>query len=110
MPRVCTVCSHKDRPAIDRRLVDGATNAGIAREYGLNEEPVRQHRRKHLSKAVEKAAERREEPRGENLLNRLEALIQRASSTVDAALSDRKHAAAVSGLRTMATCFVLSAS
>jgi hypothetical protein len=101
MPRVCTVCSHKDRPAIDRRLIDGATNAGIAREYGLNEEPVRQHRLKHLSKAVEKAAERREEARGESLLNHLEALIQRASSIVDAALSDRKHTAAVSGLRTI---------
>jgi len=35
------------------------------------------------------------------LLNRLEALIQRASGIVDAALGDRKHAAAVSGLRTI---------
>jgi hypothetical protein len=48
MPRVCTVCTHAERDAIDRALVEGPPKQQIAAAHGLSETPVRWHAKKHL--------------------------------------------------------------
>jgi hypothetical protein len=99
MPRVCTVCSHKERPAIDRRLTDGGTYRAIAQEFGLSLDAVRRHRLDHLTKALLKAAEARPIARAETLLDRLEALINDCRRIGESALDAGKHGPAVQALK-----------
>jgi len=102
MPMVCKCCSHPERKAIDRAIIDCVPNTRIASRYGLSEASVRQHKANHLAKSLIKAAEARPIARAETLLERFEALIVRAGSVAESALQANKHAAAVSGLRTIA--------
>jgi hypothetical protein len=99
MPRVCTVCSHKERQAIDRRLIDGGTYRAIAQEFGLSLDAVRRHRLDHLTKALVKAAEARPIARAETLLDRLEALINDCRRIGESALEAGKHGPAVQALK-----------
>lgn len=56
MPRLCTVCGHPQRPAIDRALATGeASNRRIAAQYGVSEQAVRRHRDDHIADALAKA-------------------------------------------------------
>jgi hypothetical protein len=98
---VCTVYAHDNRAAIDQRMVEGKPLRRIAADSGLSETSLRRHRDDHLKKSLAKAAEQRREreiaaaerrpiARAETLLDRFEALIQRASSTVDSALAAKK--------------------
>jgi hypothetical protein len=49
MPRVCTVCAHLQRAAIDERLALQVVNvAQVARDYGLDRKAVARHRDQHL--------------------------------------------------------------
>jgi len=56
MPRVCTVCAHRDRPAIDAALVAGTPNRRIATQHGLSEAAVRRHAAEHLPASLVTAA------------------------------------------------------
>src|SRR6202521_4695560 len=49
MPQPCTVCTHPDRPEIDRRLSSQACNvAALARELGLDAKAMTRHRARHI--------------------------------------------------------------
>jgi hypothetical protein len=52
MPRLCTVCSHRERDAIDRALIDGEPNQRIATAHGLTESAIRRHRDRHLARLL----------------------------------------------------------
>jgi hypothetical protein len=62
MPRVCTICTHPERAAIDQALVGGESAPRIAAKYRVSEDAVTRHRAHipaHLAKAhdAEQAAE-----------------------------------------------------
>lgn len=59
MPRVCTVCTHAARDAIERALVEGPPKQQLAAAHGLSETPVRWHVNKHLLGVLLPAAEAR---------------------------------------------------
>src|SRR5205809_369904 len=49
MPRVCNVCSHPDRAAINRLLVAGSgTLRTIADEFGFSRSSLRRHFKHHV--------------------------------------------------------------
>jgi len=56
MPRTCTACAHRDRPAIDAALVAGTPNRRIATQHGLSEAAVRRHAAEHLPASLVTAA------------------------------------------------------
>lgn len=56
MPRVCTVCSHPERQAIDAALIQSTPNRRIAARYTLNEGSVRRHAASHLTETLRKGA------------------------------------------------------
>jgi len=61
MTRVCTICSHPQRAAIDKALVTGgATFRNIAQRWGLSTTAVFRHRAEHLPAALLKAQEAEE--------------------------------------------------
>jgi len=52
MAHPCKVCQHPEREAVEKAMVEGGTNAGIARGYsGLKDDNVRNHR-PHLPAAI----------------------------------------------------------
>jgi hypothetical protein len=99
MPRVCTVCSHEERRAIDKAIANGGANRRTAARYGLTENSIRRHKAEHLSKALVKAAEARVEAGAENILGQLVALIGDCRQIGDSALSAGKHGPAVQALK-----------
>lgn len=56
--RPCQTCSHPRRPAIDRAILRGESDAAIAREFSLDANTVRRHRLKHVGPALALARER----------------------------------------------------
>lgn len=48
MPRVCTVCTHPERAAIDTALVAGGTYRDIAGRFRLTKSAVERHKAEHL--------------------------------------------------------------
>ncbi len=58
MPRVCTICRHPDRAAIDAALVEGATGyRDIGRRSNVGKDALGRHRAQHLPKAIVRAKE-----------------------------------------------------
>lgn len=57
MPRVCSVCRHGERQAIDRALIAGETFRYVSQRWGLSLAALVRHRDDHLPVALRKAAE-----------------------------------------------------
>ena len=56
MPRMCGVCSHRDRAAIDLELLrHQASYRAIARAHGLEDDALRRHEASHLGPKVRAA-------------------------------------------------------
>lgn len=56
MPRVCSICTHPERPVIDRALVTGEPYRRIAQRCGVSPDAVNRHKRDHLPAAMVQAA------------------------------------------------------
>ena len=57
MPRVCTVCRHPDRQAIDRALISGEAFRYVSERYRLSLAALVRHRDDHVPVALRRAAE-----------------------------------------------------
>jgi methylthioribose-1-phosphate isomerase len=68
MPRVCTICSHVQRDAIERALVESAPKRRIAAGFGVTEQALRRHEERHLPNTLTRASEVREVIRADDLL------------------------------------------
>ncbi len=79
MARTCTVCSHPEREAIDRALVDGQSSGKLAGRYRtLDERAIRRHRSNHLPTTLARAREAEEVSRADDLLDQVRGLQDRA--------------------------------
>jgi hypothetical protein len=57
MPRLCSVCTHPDRTAIDEALLLRAdSNRRVASQYGLTERAIRAHLANHLTAQLREVA------------------------------------------------------
>jgi len=78
MPRVCTVCTHPEREAIDLALAGkDASKRRIAAQYGVSETAIRRHRGDHLPGAVTKSQEAREDLHAINVVAELRCCAAR---------------------------------
>jgi hypothetical protein len=68
MPRVCTVCQHPERAAIDKALVGGSAKRDVSALFRVSEDAVTRHAAAHLPKALAQAHEEREAARADDLL------------------------------------------
>jgi hypothetical protein len=102
MPRVCTICTHPRRQAIDKALVGGATMRELAAKYRVSPDAMERHNAAHLPKAMIKAAEVEEVRQALDVVQQLKAIngatLQilmdaRATGDADTALKaiDRIH-------------------
>ena len=99
MPHPCTVCQHPRRDAVDRHLVSGRSNRGVAREYGLGREAVRNHRARHVPQTLTRAREAREEAHADDLLAQVRHLHDRALHILDEAEAADDHRSALGAIR-----------
>jgi len=86
MPRVCTVCQHPERLAIDRALVSGDPVRLLASRYVplLSKTAVQRHKDEHLPPAMVQAQATRQEENALDVMEELQRCFQRVNLLFDA--------------------------
>lgn len=74
MPRICSICQHKQRAEIDRALLGFDSIGKIAQRFGTSKPALDRHKRTHLAEKLLKAREVTEVTNGSDLLKRLQEL------------------------------------
>jgi hypothetical protein len=82
---VCGVCSHRDREAIDRALVEGESAPKIAAKYRrLSDDTVRRHAENHLPARLVLAADAKDSADAGRVIAQLERCLERVNLLFDA--------------------------
>jgi transposase-like protein len=99
--RVCTICSHEQRFAIEELLATRqSTYRGIARKYGVSEDAVSRHvKAGHVSQLLALAADAERAARADSLLDRIEALHSRTLAILEALEGTDEHGTALAAIR-----------
>jgi len=99
--RVCTICSHEQRFAIEELLATRqSTYRGIARKYGVSEDAVSRHvKAGHVSQLLAMAADAERAARADSLLDRIEALHSRTLAILEAVEGTDEHGTALAAIR-----------
>jgi transposase-like protein len=99
--RVCTICSHEQRFAIEELLATRqSTYRGIARKYGVSEDAVSRHVRSgHVGALLALAADAERTAQADTLLDRIESLQGRTLAILEAAEQTNEHRTALSAIR-----------
>jgi transposase-like protein len=82
MSRICTVCAHPERQAVDTALVAGGAYRDIAGRYGLSKSAVERHQAEHLPAALVRGEAAREEARALDVLQQLKFINGAALSVL----------------------------
>lgn len=85
MPRVCTVCSHPQRPEIDRALVAGELSfRNIAERFGTSPTALTRHKKEHVPASLAKAQEAKQEADAMDVMAELQRCFVRMNLLFDA--------------------------
>lgn len=85
MPRVCTVCAHPSREAIDRELVAGvASFRNISERFGTSATALHRHKKEHLPETILQAHAAREQEAAIDVMGELERCFGRVNLLFDA--------------------------
>lgn len=110
MPRVCTICAHRERAAIDEAL---ATRTGslrsVAAQFGVSLTSLRRHAETHLPAQLVRAAEAQEVAHGGSLLAQVHHLHARALALLATAESANDRTGAIQAIREARGCIELLA-
>ena len=104
MPRVCTICSHSDRAAIDAALLNGESYRYIATRFNVSTGALQRHRNDHLPAKLAKAHEAKEVASADKLIGELDALKGKAVSLLMQAERAGDLRTALSGVREARAC------
>jgi len=74
MPRVCTICNHTERAAINAALLDGTPYRHIAARYGTSTGALQRHKEEHLPVALVKAQEAEDVRQALDIVAQLKAI------------------------------------
>jgi transposase-like protein len=99
--RVCTICSHEQRFAIEELLATRqSTYRGLARKFGVSEDAVSRHvKAGHVSHLLALAADAERAAQADNLLDRIEALHRRTLAILEAVEGTDAHSTALAAIR-----------
>jgi hypothetical protein len=104
--KVCSICNHSDRAAIDKHLIDGASLRAIAGQFGTNKSALDRHR-KHLAPALTLAKQVTVVAEATTLLSRLERVMSRCESIAEMATNERDWTPAIAASRELRGCLEL---
>src|SRR5215211_1104587 len=99
MTRVCTICSHDERDAIEDAFIAGTPKRRIASHHGVSERAVRYHMREHLPALLALARDAERSARADSLLDRIEALHSRTMAILEAVEGTDEHGTALASIR-----------
>jgi hypothetical protein len=74
MSRVCSICSHASRSAIDLAITNGLPNRRIAAQHTVTEQAVRRHAADHLPVAMTKARDEADISHAIDVVQQLKAI------------------------------------
>ena len=99
MTRVCTICSHEHRDAMEDAFIAGQAKRRIASQHGVSERAVRYHMREHLPELLALARDAERAARADTLLDRIEALHSRTMAILEAVEGTDEHGTALAAIR-----------
>jgi hypothetical protein len=110
MPRVCTICGHSERQAIERAVVRCQPFRAIARRYGVSKDALlRHHDDGHLAAKLIRSERARELVQADALMGEVVALRDRVEGLLDKAEADGKVGEATGAARELRACLELLA-
>jgi hypothetical protein len=99
MPRKCSICTHPNRDAIDRALVNRESFRNVAKQFGITVSAIHRHNDAHLPASLTKAQEARSVTQADDLLTQVKSLQSRALSILDRAESAGDLRTAIMAIR-----------
>jgi hypothetical protein len=108
MPRVCTICTHDQRPAIGQALVDGESAPRIAAKYRVSDDAVTRHRA-HIPPKLAQAQEAQATAQADDLLAQVKGLRSKAVGLLLKAEAAGDIRTALLGVREARACLELLA-
>jgi hypothetical protein len=107
MARVCTICAHLERAAIDQALVNNEPLRDIAGRFGLTKSSVERHKAEHVPVLLTKAKEAQTVADADDLLRQAGALRSKAMSLLLKAEQAGDYRTALAGVREARGCLEL---
>ena len=89
MPRVCSVCTHPDRAAIDAALVAATAFPALAALYRVSQDALGRHKANHVPATRARARDAAEVAQADTLLDRLRALNRETADVLREAKTAR---------------------
>ncbi len=100
MSRTCTVCTHIDREAIDKALVDGDAVRAVASRYvPLSKTALQRHKDEHLPHSLVKAQAAQEVAHADSLLDQVQSIQGRTLAILTAAETSKDGRLALGAIR-----------
>jgi hypothetical protein len=109
MPRVCTICIHDQRLAIDQALITQEPIRKIAARFGTSPSALTRHKAEHLPVELVKAQEAQEAAQAGDLLTDVRGLYAKAVAILQASQDAGALAVALGGIREARGCLELLA-
>jgi len=109
MPRVCTICTHAEREAINAALVANEPFRHIATRYGTSTGALQRHKVDDLPVIMVKSEEAREVAHADTLLDQVKDLRSTAISILGKAEKAGDLKTALMGVREARACIELLA-
>ncbi len=88
MPRICHVCSHPNRDAIDAAIVNQVPTSDISGLHGVSGDSIRRHGRNHLPGRLVRAGEIKAVAAADDLLGQALRLQEEALGVLELAKAD----------------------
>src|SRR5262252_2620296 len=103
MPRTCRACTSPERAAIDRALATGKPLRNIAKRVSISPAGLLRHKA-HVSQAIVKASERLEERFGNDLLEEMGRIQEKAWELFAKTEAEGDYRASIAALREVRQC------
>ena len=107
MPRVCTICTHPERDAINTALASQEPYRVIAQRYAASPDAVYRHKIDHLPAKLAQAEAAKETALADDLLGQVKALRNKAISILGKAEAAGDLRTALLGIREARACVEL---
>ncbi len=95
MSRVCTICHHPERSAIDAAIVAGTANRPIASQFGVGYKAVERHATSHIPQTIQQSQEAKEEARGLDVVKQLKEVNAITLAILKESRDDKKNGMAL---------------
>ncbi len=107
MPRVCTICTHPEREAINAALVANEPYRTIAQRYAASPDAVFRHKADHLPAVMVKSEQAREAAHADTLVGQVQDMRSKALAILETAEQAGDLRVALLGIREARACVEL---